>query len=225
MKHLICVGAVYLDTILRHVAPYFAYTQCLRRLRQLTLRALHCSVPVFPEEDSKLRATRLQARRGGNVCNSLEVIEHLLAQRKHANEVALHLVTCLPSRASPATAKLLSSFGPGSAIDVSHCLCREDKTEPASSYVIRSQHNGSRTIVNFSDLEEMTLPEFAAIAASFRGERETWWHFEVCDRATAHTGGCTVLVDTNASAGSASRCHTPVHPTPSSFCATGQSQC
>ncbi|KAH6626184.1 hypothetical protein B0J18DRAFT_408543 [Chaetomium sp. MPI-SDFR-AT-0129] len=53
MKHLILVGACYLDTIL--------------------------TIPHFPTEDSKLRATALQVRRGGNCPNSLEVLAQLLA--------------------------------------------------------------------------------------------------------------------------------------------------
>lgn len=49
---LIAVGACCLDTILE--------------------------VPRYPEEDSKLRATSLTKRRGGNTPNTLEVLEQMI---------------------------------------------------------------------------------------------------------------------------------------------------
>ncbi|KAK4238874.1 Ketohexokinase [Achaetomium macrosporum] len=157
MKHLILVGACYLDTIL--------------------------TVPHFPKEDSKLRATAVQVRRGGNCPNSLEVLAHLLSAGPHRPNVKLHLVTCLPDAQAAATSKILSSFGDGSenAIDFSHCLYRAGNEEPASSYIIRSGETGSRTIVNFNDLPEMTGSEFEKIADAFaeHGKGDgCWWHFE-----------------------------------------------
>ncbi|KAL2191083.1 Ribokinase-like protein [Thermothelomyces heterothallicus CBS 203.75] len=155
MKHLILVGACYLDTIL--------------------------TVPHFPAEDSKLRATSVQVRRGGNCPNSLEVLVQLLAAGPHPGlPLKLHLVSCLPDAGAAATAKILSSLGADKgAVDCSHCLYRGGYEEPASSYVIRSAETGSRTIVNFNDLPEMTAREFEKIADTFvkQGE-ECWWHFE-----------------------------------------------
>ncbi|AEO56213.1 hypothetical protein MYCTH_2116851 [Thermothelomyces thermophilus ATCC 42464] len=155
MKHLILVGACYLDTIL--------------------------TVPHFPAEDSKLRATSVQVRRGGNCPNSLEVLVQLLAAGPRPGlPLKLHLVSCLPDARAAATAKILSSLGADKgAVDCSHCLYREGYEEPASSYVIRSAETGSRTIVNFNDLPEMTAREFEKIADTFvkQGE-ECWWHFE-----------------------------------------------
>lgn len=52
-KHLVAVGACYVDTIL--------------------------DVPHYPREDEKLRATALIKRRGGNCPNSLEVLQQLVA--------------------------------------------------------------------------------------------------------------------------------------------------
>ena len=90
-----------------------------------------------------------------------------------------HLVSCLPSQSAQATKTILSSFvDPGSpdtvaaeqvrdgAQDVSfeHCLYREGHGEAASSCIIRSQATGSRTIVNYNDLPEMTAGEFVEIA-------------------------------------------------------------
>ncbi|KAJ9148342.1 Ketohexokinase [Pleurostoma richardsiae] len=152
MKRLIMVGACYLDTIL--------------------------SVPHFPEEDTKLRATKMHVRRGGNCPNSLEVLQQLLAHDPEGQNVTTHLVSCLPNAQSPATATIQASFGPQSAVDFSRCIYRDDQTEPASSFVLRSQATGSRTIVNHNGLAEMTVQEFVQAVDSFSGEEECWWHFE-----------------------------------------------
>jgi len=68
-------------------------------------------------------------------------------------------------------------------VDFTRCLYREKYDEPASSYIIRSEKTGSRTIVNFNDLPEMTAGEFQEIVPAFSSEysdgNETWWHFEV----------------------------------------------
>ncbi|KAK4192885.1 Ketohexokinase [Podospora australis] len=179
MKHLILVGACYLDTIL--------------------------TVPQFPEEDSKLRAKALQVRRGGNCPNTLEVLQQLLISsdaQHHQDRVHIrpYLVSCLPDRDAAATDKILSSFGGGRdggddenavLVDFSHCLYRKGHDEPASSYIIRSIQNGSRTIVNYNDLPEMTTDEFKGIADAFAAEHsdeESWWHFE--GRIPETTLGC-----------------------------------
>ncbi|KAI5461172.1 Ribokinase-like protein [Mariannaea sp. PMI_226] len=149
MKHLILVGACYLDTIL--------------------------SVPFFPSEDSKLRATSLNIRRGGNCPNSIEVLEQLLAA---SDDVQPYLVSCLPNASSPATRRIIASFGPASKLDLRHCIYRQECVEAASSYIIRSDETGSRTLVNYNDLPEMTKEEFEPIARKFDPNQETWWHFE-----------------------------------------------
>lgn len=152
-------------------------------------------VPHFPDEDSKLRATALQVRRGGNCPNSLEVLAQLVAADPQRLPLKLHLVSCLPDAGSVATRKILSSFGNGDgdgtgcdSIDFSHCLYREGYEEPASSYIIRSGETGSRTIVNFSELPEMTVGEFEEIADAFteHGD-ESWWHFEVRENISRWT--------------------------------------
>ncbi|KAF5657260.1 carbohydrate purine kinase [Fusarium heterosporum] len=132
-------------------------------------------VPFFPSEDSKLRATSLNIRRGGNCPNSLQVLEQLLADR---DALQLYLVSPLPNISSSATRRVVSSFGPQSKIDFSRCLYREGSTEAASSYIIRSEETGSRTLVNYNELPEMTEDEFGNIVRSFEADKETWWHFE-----------------------------------------------
>lgn len=182
------------------------------------------SVPYFPEEDAKLRATGLSVRRGGNSSNSLEVLQQLIrassprpslscchgGQAQQDAVPALHLVTTLPSRQSADTARILSSFddnddsdggaaahgddgargrgrGRGQQqqrlVNLDHCIYREDKTQATSSYIIRSQATGSRTIVNHLGTADLTKIEFIGVAEQFRDQdAETWWHFEVRTR-------------------------------------------
>ncbi|QUC18844.1 uncharacterized protein UV8b_03085 [Ustilaginoidea virens] len=160
MKHLILTGATYLDTIL--------------------------SVPYFPAEDSKLRATKLELRRGGNCANSLQVL-----QQFDLGDACLHLVSCLPREGSPDTERILSSFGPDCRIRFDHCLFR-DEDDAASSYIVRSEASGSRTIVNYNGLPEMQVGEFASVVDGFREDEETWWHFE--GRNPGTTLACIELI-------------------------------
>jgi len=94
-RRLIAVGACAIDTILQ--------------------------VPHFPQQDSKLRATGLTKRRGGNSPNSLEVLQQLL-HAEHARRIRisgpaeniavpeLALIATLPSRTSHQIPFILSSF-------------------------------------------------------------------------------------------------------------------
>ncbi|KAK3403581.1 Ribokinase-like protein [Sordaria brevicollis] len=205
MKGLILVGACYLDTILTSVLT-------------LKMPRLACSVPQFPEEDSKLRATALQVRRGGNCPNTAEVLQQLLSsknvtavtpplsqqqeqtQEERRRRLKLHLVSVLPRVGSSATKTIESSFEPPAAcsqslsrvvtpdtrVDLCNCLYRDQHDEAASSYIIRSEATGSRTIVNYSALPEMTTSEFVEIVHDIvraRGNQDEfggdcWWHFE-----------------------------------------------
>ncbi|KAI1815014.1 Ribokinase-like protein [Poronia punctata] len=155
--NLVCVGACYLDTIL--------------------------SVPHYPEEDSKLRASNLQIRRGGNCPNTLQVLQQLLRDEYGANESAdisirPYLVTCLPRRDGRTTKTIIESFGPDTLVDFSRCIFRQANQEPASSYIIRSAATGSRTLVNYNNLDEMTFQEFVAAVDDLDSEAATWFHFE-----------------------------------------------
>ncbi|KAI1776065.1 Ribokinase-like protein [Hypoxylon cercidicola] len=149
MKKLVCVGACYLDTIL--------------------------DVPHYPDEDSKLRATNLHVRRGGNCPNTLEVLQQLLKERG-GHHVKPYLMSCLPCADAPATATVVGSFGHESVVDFTRCIYRADHTEPARSYIMRSDATGSRTSVNYNSLPEMTIDEFVA-AANEVGD-DAWFHFE-----------------------------------------------
>lgn len=99
--------------------------------------------------------------------------------RQTASRNRLHLVACLPKQDSRATQQVVQSFGNDTAISFKHCVYREEATAAASSYIMRSQETGSRTLVNYNALDEMTVAEFEAIARDFDVEGKSWWHFEV----------------------------------------------
>ena len=177
------------------------------------------TVPHYPSENSKLRATSLTKRRGGNAPNTLEVLQQLidheyngLLDNEHANNrreaPELYLLAVLPRKGSAATHLMAESFRCGynigeqdatsaaakgtpgdnrKLVDLSHCIYRTDHEEPISSYVIASESNGSRTIVNHNLLPEMTFDEFVqnvegllipVQGSSSASINQIWFHFE-----------------------------------------------
>lgn len=140
-------------------------------------------MPFFPDEDSKLRASSLTVRRGGNCPNSLEVLQQLL-DRQPGHNVTPYLISALPSAESPAAAKIRESFGKGSIVNLEKCIYHPGYSEPASSYIIRSEATGSRTLVNYNDLPEATVDDFKSVANDLLlGGGRTWWHFEVGEQS------------------------------------------
>ena len=150
MPTLVVVGACYLDTIL--------------------------TVPYYPKEDEKLRAVSLSKRRGGNGPNTLEVLGQLINPRDEPEASSLALCSVLPSANSVAVGQIKASLG--SHVDVSTCIYREAYTEAASSYIISATGSGTRTIVNYNELPEMTLAEFELVCSRI-DSRQIWYHFEV----------------------------------------------
>ncbi|KAJ5143897.1 uncharacterized protein N7515_002684, partial [Penicillium bovifimosum] len=157
---LVAIGACYLDTILTLIC-----TCTLAR------------VPHYPDEDEKLRATRLSRRRGGNCPNTLDIMGQLLQDRATSDDCSLGLISVLPSESSVATQQIRLSLGP--LVQLDKCIFREEFNEPASSYIIASQDTSSRTIVNYNELPEMTHAEFTTAVGPLRaaGDRH-WFHFE-----------------------------------------------
>ncbi|CAI7651553.1 unnamed protein product [Penicillium glandicola] len=148
---LVAIGACYLDTIL--------------------------TAPHYPGEDEKLRASRISRRRGGNCPNTLEVLAQLLQYAPSSAESSLNLITVLPSKTSVASQQIQSSLG--NMVQLDSCIYRETFSEPASSYIIASQATGSRTIVNYNELPEMTPTEFATAVQPLRAIADRpWFHFE-----------------------------------------------
>ncbi|KAJ4373794.1 hypothetical protein N0V83_002533 [Neocucurbitaria cava] len=167
-NHIICVGAVYVDTIL--------------------------TVPHFPIEDEKLRAKKLARRRGGNTANTLEVLTQLLEHDptttpSSSNGIStstteLHLLSVLPDKASNAAGFVRDSL-PGVDVDEGS-IFRGGHSDAASSYIIQSQQSLSRTIVSINELPEMTVDEFIASVNNLVSKQQSqhqawkkvWFHFE-----------------------------------------------
>ena len=150
-NHIVCVGAVYTDTILTYVS-----TLCNNPKNQKLANSRVFRVPHFPIEDEKLRAKALTRRRGGNTANSLEVLSQLQRhdpEGAHLSPTSLHLLAMLPEEQSAAS-EFISTSLPGVNIsDVS--LFRNQHQEAASSYIIQSEEKRSRTIVSINQLPEM----------------------------------------------------------------------
>lgn len=140
------------------------------------------SVTQFPKEDEKLRATGHARRRGGNCANSLEVLSQLVSQTDRTNraaDVQLYLLSVLPARQST-DAQFIRRSIPDVDID-NACIFREGFDIAASSYIIQSSANNSRTIVSHSYLPEMTTQEFVDGACTIRRQSRSerhWFHFE-----------------------------------------------
>ncbi|KAL4943889.1 hypothetical protein BDV06DRAFT_188923 [Aspergillus oleicola] len=146
---LVAVGACYVDTIL--------------------------TTPHYPGEDDKLRASNISRRRGGNCPNSLEVLQQLVSQSPADARTPLNLIAILPAQSSNASREIRDAFEP--RVSLHHCIYRENFQEPASSYIMKSQESGSRTIVNYNELPEMKVDEFVGIADKL-GTNAGWYHFE-----------------------------------------------
>lgn len=68
----------------------------------------------------------------------------------------------------------------GDQVHLDNCIYREKYNEPASSFIIKSQKTGSRTIVNHNELPDMTLEEFKLAVENLpKISNQFWFHFEV----------------------------------------------
>jgi ketohexokinase len=120
-------------------------------------------------------------RRGGNAPNAAEVLAQY-AQRDALHEIRPVpwkplLVSVLPEAGCADNAFIRESLGEG--VELKYCLERPGKAIAPASYIIRSAETGSRTIVNYSEVEEMSVEEFKAVWEAI-GTDVWWWHFEVC---------------------------------------------
>jgi hypothetical protein len=86
------------------------------------------------------------------------------------------LVSVLPERGTPDDGFIRESLVDDVVLE--HCIERPGRRVAPLSYIVRSKSSGSRTIVNYSELEEMTVDEFCAVFDRV-GSRVRWWHFEV----------------------------------------------
>jgi len=119
-------------------------------------------VPAYPAEDAELRAVGRRILRGGNAANTLAVLRQL----GHACAWAGVL-------GDDAEGDLVLADLAGRGIDTRSCVRHRGGRTP-TSYVLLSRATGSRTIVHYRDLPELTAAEFARMPL----EGFDWIHFE-----------------------------------------------
>lgn len=127
-------------------------------------------VAGYPEEDAEVRALAQSRRLGGNTANTLSV----LSQLGHA------CAWCGILGDDPASEEILAALR-GQGIDTKRAR-RQSSGQAPLSCVTLSRATGSRTIVHYRDLPELTAADFAQVPlAGF-----AWLHFE--GRHPAETG-------------------------------------
>lgn len=112
-----------------------------------------------------------------------QLVNHLRASTSTSvpadstSSTSLHLLSVLPSQASPAT-EFISSSLPNADIAQS-AIFRPDHQDAASSYILHNSATHSRTIISLNELPELTFKEFKAKVQSHGTEwKKAWFHFE-----------------------------------------------
>lgn len=119
-------------------------------------------VGAYPHENAEIRCSNQKYRRGGNTANLLVV----LAGLGHACSFAGVLAD--DSAGRQVSADLLDN-----GIDIASCRTCDSGSTPVSS-VLLSAATGSRTIVHYRDLPELSTTDFAALDL----QPFDWLHFE-----------------------------------------------
>lgn len=119
-------------------------------------------VDAYPTEDQEIRATDRYNQVGGNINNTL----YILNQLGHETAICATIAT-------DTEAKLLQSGMMDRGIDCQH-LQKFIQGRTPNSFVTVNAHTGSRTIVHYRDLPEVGFEHFAKIEI----EDYDWLHFE-----------------------------------------------
>ena len=120
---------------------------------------IHLECAAYPKEDASVRALSQVTRPGGNAANTsavLSLLSRCPASIPHLT-LSLHLLASLGTPASSASA--LSTLHSQYHLDTSACIFHQHIQLP-TSYILLSQHTGSRTIVHHRG----RLPELGADA-------------------------------------------------------------
>lgn len=156
-------------------------------------------VPHYPVEDGKLRASSLTRRRGGNCANTFEVLQQLVDLGGHTSDEPgvppLRLVSVLPNKASDAVTLMANSLH---GVNLDYCVHRPEAQEAASSFIIKSEATGSRTIVSYNGLPEITVEEFIEKTNQMSEnveETRGWFHFEVCSQSGSRAVTCLTFAE------------------------------
>lgn len=119
-------------------------------------------VEHYPNENSEIRAQKQNIHVGGNASNSAIVLQQLNCD--------VHLLAaCADDAGAQHIFKELASQG----IDTHLCPVQENSTTP-TSYITINAENGSRSIIHFRDLNELSYSAFSQVDLSLY----RWLHFE-----------------------------------------------
>ncbi|MGB1111130.1 MAG: PfkB family carbohydrate kinase [Gammaproteobacteria bacterium] len=116
----------------------------------------------YPAEDDEVRASAQRISRGGNAGNTLAVLSMLG-----------HEAVFVGMLAEDADGLRVRDQFEHEGIDFAGCPRREGGRTP-TSYICSSQQTGSRTIVHYRDLPELSYSDFARVDLKGVG----WVHFE-----------------------------------------------
>lgn len=120
------------------------------------------TIDHYPQEDEEVRSLSKHIETGGNVNNTLFVLN----QHGHQTDICTTVAT-------DSEAKQLLSGLKARQISTEHTQAYIKGRTPTSSVMLNAQ-NGSRTIVHFRDLPEVSFDFFAKIEI----ENYDWLHFE-----------------------------------------------
>lgn len=120
------------------------------------------NVPHHPKEDEELRATRRSISTGGNINNTLYVL----------NQLGHQTAICCTTATDSETKQLITGLHERQ-IDTKHVQKFIQGRTP-TSYVTINAENGHRTIVHYRELPEVSFEHFAKIEI----EQYDWVHFE-----------------------------------------------
>lgn len=116
----------------------------------------------YPDENSEIRALAQDIHVGGNASNTSIVLQQL-------NQNA-HL---LATRADDVSAQQIFSELNATGTKTHLCPIQKNSTTP-TSYITINTENGSRSIIHYRDLNELSAGDFCSIDLSHYG----WLHFE-----------------------------------------------
>jgi ketohexokinase len=119
-------------------------------------------VAGYPAEDTEVRALTQRRARGGNAANALEVLSQLG-----------HRCSWAGTLGDDTAADFIRADLVGRGIDLHHGILVSGGVTP-TSYIALSRATGSRTIVHYRDLPELTAADFAEVPL---GDLD-WIHFE-----------------------------------------------
>ena len=101
------------------------------------------SLPWYPEEDHKLRATELTTRVGGNIPNTLNVLSQVATPLDRLVFVSVF--------AEEKASKRLTDTLVQKSVEIAGRW--RDCPENPRSWILKSEQTGSRTIVNYNGLK------------------------------------------------------------------------